>query len=246
MKSRIVLCLVFALLSQGLLAGCTVKYISGSGDLTTKTFEYTGFTGINVQNGLEVDLTQSDSYSVKVTADDNIMEYIEISAPWQGYTLEIKAKANTVFHNATALVEIEMPELNNVELSGGSSANITGFTSTGGMSVYLSGGSQIGTFITPGSITVANIDFGLSGGSQVRLSGSAGNMTVDCSGGSQIDLESFSVNNADVNVSGGSQATVNVSGTLDANLSGGSILYYVGSPSMGDIEVTGDSDIIKK
>jgi len=223
-----------------------VNYISGSGNLTTKTLEYSGFTSIDVQNGLEVDLTQSDTYSVEVTADDNIIEYIEISTPWEGYSLHIKTKPNTVFRNATALVTIKMPELNNVELSGGSSANITGFNSTGGMSIYLSGGSQIGTFITPGNITVRNIDFGLSGGSQVRLSGSATNLTIDCSGGSNIDLENFSVNNADIKLSGGSEATVNVIGTLDVNLSGGSELFYTGNPTMGDIELSGDSEIIKK
>jgi len=63
-----------------------VNYISGSGNLITKTLEYSGFTGIDVQNGLEVDLTQSDTYSVEVTADDNIIEYIEISTPWEGYS----------------------------------------------------------------------------------------------------------------------------------------------------------------
>lgn len=246
MKIKIVLSLLFAILSATFITSCSVTNITGSGNLTTKTLEYSGFTSIDVQNGLEVDLTQSDTYSVEVTADDNIIEYIEISTPWEGYSLHIKAKPNTVFNNATALVTIKMPELNNVELSGGSSANITGFNSTGGMAIYLSGGSQIGTFITPGNITVRNIDFGLSGGSQVRLSGSASNLTIDCSGGSNIDLENFSVNNADVVLSGGSEAKINVTDTLDFNLSGGSELLYTGNPAMGDMDVTGDSNIIKK
>ncbi|GAH61199.1 unnamed protein product, partial [marine sediment metagenome] len=67
-----------------------------------------------------------------------------------------------------------------------------------------------------------------------------------CSGGSHIDLEGFSVNNADINLSGGSHATVNVGGTLDAKLNGGSRVFYVGDPAMGEIDVDWESDITKK
>ena len=100
--------------------------------------------------------------------------------------------------------------------------------------------------ITPGDITAGNADFNLSGGSDVRLTGSADDLSIDCSGGSHINLEGFLVNNADIKLSGGSHATVNVDGTLNVDLSGGSKVYYIGEPTMGDIDVDWDSDIIKK
>lgn len=44
-----------------------------------------------------------------------------------------------------------------------------------------------------GEITAADTDFDLSGGSRVDLAGSADDLVVDGSSGSQFDLENFSV-----------------------------------------------------
>ena len=61
-----------------------------------------------------------------------------------------------------------------------------------------------------------------------------------------MDLEAFLVNNADIGLSGGGKATVNVDGTLDVNLSGGSKVLYVGEPTLGDRDLSGDSTVSKK
>ena len=101
--------------------------------------------------------------------------------------------------------------------------------------------------MSPGNIAVGDAYFDLSGGSHVTFSGSANNLIIDKgSDGSHLNLEGFSVSNADVNLTNGSQATINVDGTLDVDLSGGSEVFYVGEPTMGDIEVDWESDITKK
>ncbi len=82
-----------------------------------------------------------------------------------------------------------------------------------------------------------------SGGSDVTVSGTGEDITVDASGGSDADLASFSVVNANVVASGGSDVTINASGTLNVDASGGSQVYYLGSPTMGQIETSGGSDV---
>ena len=76
--------------------------------------------------------------------------------------------------------------------------------------------------------------------------GSADNLIVDGSGGSQFELGSFPVGNANIKISGGGRATVNVNGTLDLDLSGGSRVIYDGEPKIGDIEFSGGSTITRK
>jgi predicted small secreted protein len=244
MKRVILAVSLVVLLTSGLLAGCAVVKIEGSGNLIDKTFEFSNFTGINAGNGIQVDLTKSSTFNVEITADDNVLEYIEVNK--SGDTLRIRPKGNTAFRSATMIAKVAMPDLYELELSGGSEANITGFSSSHDLSVRLSGGSHIGTFITPGDITTGNVDFNLSGGSDVRLTGSAHDLNIDCSGGSHINLESFLVSSADIKLSGGSHATVNVDGTLNVDISGGSEVFYIGEPAMGDINVAWDSDLIKK
>ena len=53
------------------------------------------------------------------------------------------------------------------------------------------------------------------------------------------------VSNADVNLTKSSQATINVDGTLNVDLSNSSKVVYVGEPTMVDIEVDWESDITK-
>jgi hypothetical protein len=240
--------LVISLLSVVLLVistGCAVTRIEGSGNLTTKSFDFGDFIRVEAANGIQLELSHSNTFNVELTADDNVMEYIEVNK--SGNTLKVKPKANTAFRSATMIARVTMPHLLQLDLSGGSEAYITGFHSSDDLSVRLSGGSHINGFITPSDITVANANFDLSGGSHVRLIGSAdGGVSIYCSGGSHINLEGFSVNNADVKLSGGSHATVNVSGTLNVDISGGSEVIYTGNPTMGDINVAWDSDLIKQ
>jgi D-alanyl-D-alanine carboxypeptidase len=212
--------------------------IVGSGNLTTKNFNLSDFTEVAAQSGFQLELVQSSTFSVEVTADDNVMDYINVNK--SGNTLKIRPQWNRSFRSATLIAKITMPDLYEIKLSGGSGASISGFSSLHDLSVGLSGGSSV-----TGDITAGDAYFNLSGGSQVNLQGTADDLDVNGSGGSQLELEAFAVNNADVNLSGGGRATVNVNGTLDVNLSGGSHVIYVGEPTSIDSNLSGDSTIGK-
>jgi hypothetical protein len=86
----------------------------------------------------------------------------------------------------------------------------------------------------------------LSGGSHISVSGSGADIAIDASGGSGADLASFSVVNANVDASDGSQVTVNVSGTLNVDASGGSQVYYLGDPTLGVIDTSGGAQVRPK
>jgi len=238
-KRTIAAVLVAVLLTSGLLFGCG-GLVRGSGNLDTQEMEFSGFTRIEASHGFEVEITQSDSYSVIITADDNLFDdHITVSKA--GDTLKIRLCSNYLYTSVTLRAKVIMPALYKLGLSGGSTASISGFSSSHDFSAQLSGGSWVN-----GDIAAADADFDLSGGSTVTLTGSADDLVVKGSGGSQLDLEAFSVDNADINLSGGGRATVNLDGTLDVNLSGGSKVLYIGEPTLGDIDLSGDSTVSKK
>jgi hypothetical protein len=212
--------------------------IVGSGNLTTRNFDFSHFTSVVARSGFQLELVQSSTFSVEVTADDNVMDYIDVDT--SGNTLEIKPQWNRSFRSVTLRAKITTPDLYEIKLSGGSQASISGFSSSHHLSVGLSGGSRV-----TGDITAGDAYFGLSGGSQVNLEGTADDLDVNGSGGSQLELEAFSVNNADINLSGGGGATINVNGALDVNLSGGSHVTYIGEPTSIDTNLSGDSTISK-
>ena len=212
--------------------------IVGSGNLTTRNFDLSDFTEIEARSGFQLELVQSSTFSIEVTADDNVMDYINVGK--SGNTLKIGPQWNRSFRSVTLRAEITMPDLSEIKLSGGSRASISGFSSSHDLSVGLSGGSRV-----TGDITAGDAYFKLSGGSQVNLQGTAEDLDINGSGGSQLELKAFSVNNADINLSGGGRATINVNGTLDVNLSGGSHVTYIGEPTSIDTNLSGDSTVSK-
>ena len=244
MKKILAAAIVVVLLVLGLVTSCTGVRVIGSGNLITKTFEFSDFAAIKAENGMHVELIKSATFGVEVIADDNVMEHIQVSK--SGDTLRIGPKANAAFRSATLTAKITMPDLYKLELSGGSHASVSGFESSHDLSVRLSSGSHLNEPLIPGGISAGNAEFNLSAGSHVDLSGSANDLSVKYSDGSHIDLETFPVNNAKINLSDGSHATVNVGGTLDAKLSEGSKVFYVGDPTMGEIDLDWDSEVIEK
>ncbi len=231
--------IVVVLLTLGLLVGCQGVFITGSGNPTTESYDFSGFTDIEAHNGFQLELTRSSTFSIEITVDDNVKEDLVVSM--SGDTLRVRLKGNRIYNSVTLEAKITMPDLYRIDLSGGSQASITGFSSSHDLSINLSGGSGVA-----GDITVADADFDLSGGSHINLEGTADDLDVHGSGGSQLNLENFSVNNADINLSGGGGATVNVVGTLDVHLSGGSHVTYIDNPALGDIDLSGGSEVNRK
>jgi hypothetical protein len=215
--------------------------VVGSGELVNEEKDFTDFTIVEVGWGFEVEISQSDSFSVNMTADDNILDYIEVSS--LGNKLTIGLKWGYGYQNVNLKAKITMPDLYELEFSGGTHGTIEGFSTSHEFVLELSGGnSLIGNFTTSG-----DAQFALSGGSRlIELDGAANNLRISASGGSQLELLNFPVHNASVNLSGGSRANINPDGRLDANLSGGSHILYFGDPIMGIINMSGGSTVSEK
>ena len=214
--------------------------VIGSGDLVTEEKDFSDFTIVEVGSGFEVEITQSSSYSINITADDNLFDHIQVSKT--GDTLTIRLKWGYSYQNVTLRAEITTLELYELEFSGGTHGTVEGFSSSHEFVLELSGGSSlIGDFTTSG-----DAQFTLSGGSHlIELDGAANDLRISASSGSDLELSNFPVHDASVNLSGGSQATINLDGRLDADLSGGSHLEYNGDPTMGDIKTSGGSTLEK-
>lgn len=211
----------------------------GSGNLETEEYAFTNFTKVEISSAFKFEIQQSSSYNISVTADDNVMEYVQVSQV--GQTLKIKLGTVTWFGPKTLRASVTMPELRGLTVSGASRGDIYDFSSTEDLDITVSGASRVN-----GDITAGNVEFRISGASTIQLDGSANDMVAGVSGASRFNLDDFTVNNADVDFSGASSGTVNLSGRLDADLSGASKLWYIGEPIMGTISTSGASTLSKK
>jgi len=237
----IVLVVAVAVLSTLLilnLRGWPVGLIA-SGNLETEEYAFANFTEVDIGSAFEFEIKQSSSYSINITADDNFMDYVRVSQ--DGQTLKIGLRTVAWLGSATLRASVTMPQLSDLTVSGASRGDIYDFSSTEDVDITVSGASRVN-----GDITAGNVEFDISGASTIQLEGSADDMVASVSGASRFNLGGFIVNNADVNFSGASSGTINLDGRLDADLSGASRLWYIGEPTMGDINTSGASTISKK
>jgi hypothetical protein len=95
-------------------------------------------------------------------------------------------------------------------------------------------------------LTANNADLSITGVSHITLSGSASTMKLSVIGTSDASLADFVVGNADVTAEGVSDADVEVHGTLNINLSGVSTLTYGDSPKLGNVSVSGVSNLRRR
>jgi hypothetical protein len=221
-----------------ILRGCPGGLI-GSGNLETEEYAFTNFTKIEIGSAFEFEIKQSSSYSINVTADDNVIDYIQVSQV--GQTLKIRLGTLHFLGSTTLRASVTLPQLHGLTVSGASRGTVSDFSSAEDLDITVAGASRL-----TGDITAGDVEFDISGASTIQLEGSANDMAADVSGASRFNLGDFTVDNADVDFSGASSGTINLNGRLDADLSGASRLWYIGEPTMGNIDTSGASTISKK
>jgi predicted small secreted protein len=210
--------------------------VTGSGRLVDKQFALDDFTRVEIGHGATLNVTQGAAYATTITADDNLMEYLIVEK--RGDALHIGLKAGS-YRNVTLRASVSMPALRGLTLSGGSRGEVAGFRSGDPFQVNVSGGSQL-----TGDIQAGAADLIASGGSRITLKGAGASLTLNGSGGSPIEMGDFAVaGEGRITLSGGTRAVINLSGRLDADLSGGSQLRYVGSPTLGKVNSSGGSQL---
>src|SRR5580765_9112963 len=127
-----------------LLAGCsfvTGPSITGSGNLVTKQYPFTNFTGVSAGSVFDVTVKPGATPGVSITTDDNIVEYLDVSE--SGARLRLHLKSNTNLRNATLKAVVTVPELTSLDLSGASKGHVEGCRSAKALDIDLSGASHL-------------------------------------------------------------------------------------------------------
>jgi hypothetical protein len=221
-----------------------------------RDYDLDDFTRVKVSSAFHVEITHGDAYDITVTAPR--VENVRVEK--DGNTLKVYRDAHVWFGPfSESKVEITLPELASVELSGASHGTVSGFDMTTDFDVQLSGASRLefqdmatgrltaevsGASRLHGDIeSQGPAELKISGASQVDLDGAAPGVKVSASGASRAALVDYTVEDADVTLAGASHGEVNLTGRLDANISGASRLNYRGTPELGTIKTSGASTL---
>lgn len=219
--------LSIALFSAVVFSSCryvTGKRIKGSGNVITQTRTFSGFTGVDVSNAIELFVKQDSVFSTKVEADDNLQQYIIIEQ--DGSTLRIKQQNNTNL-DATGKIKVYVtaPLFKSLDASGAcyiKSENV--LTSTDAIDMDVSGASNAEL-----ELKAPKVSAEMTGASSLKLKGQTKDLYIEGAGASHAKCFELLSENANVDVAGASSAEIFASVKLKADASGASDVRYKGN-----------------
>jgi hypothetical protein len=210
-----------------------------------KEFELEGFTAVEARNAMQVEISRGTGYSVAVEADDEIIREIEVIV--SGGVLKAKFRTRLghiglLFKQvASPKLKITMPELAAIKFTAATRGKVTGFSSVDSFTAELSGAGKL-----TGDMDCRHLKLVGGAASFFELAGRTDTLDLSLTATSHASLEQLKVADARITLGGASTVTLDISGRLDAEVTGASSLRWTGTPSMGDIKVTGASSLSRK
>jgi len=198
------------------------QQLKGNGNLQTQTRKVSDFTGIDVSGGFTVEITQGNTESLKLEAEENLLDNIKTEV--RNGVLHIY-NDKSLSTNKGMKAYITLKELNKIDISGGVKVIGNSTFKTNAMDLDMSGGSKVALAVDTKKLTAD-----MSGASKVELKGRADELLMDMSGASKVEAADLEAKRVKVSASGASKVSVFAKEALDINASGASAIYYKGSP----------------
>lgn len=234
----------FLLLMLAFLAGTTSciddLFIEGNGISRTETRQASNFSQIASNGDFNVTVLPGDEYSVEVTAESNLLSYIETDVV--GSTLKIRTRGmyNLRDHRSIEVVVIT-PVLEGLSLSGSGNIKTGQFISSEPVfNIGISGSGDIDTEISADKVK-ANV----SGSGTVFVQGDALETNFVISGSGKIKAYDLIQKYCVATISGSGDMFVNASNTIEANISGSGRVFYINHPAI-HTSISGSGKVVDK
>jgi hypothetical protein len=199
----------------------------------------TGFSAIDVSEGIYVELTMGDKEYVEVIADDDIID--DVMTEVSGNELSIYIKGNNFgFKNRRIQVNVTAKAMKSIDASSGSTIETQNLIEAEKLSMSVSSGATIKV-----AFKALKASCKSSSGATARLKGMAKYFDANASSGSKIKADDVKALSVEADVSSGAHISITAEKELDAEASSGGSIKYSGSPKLIDIEKSSGGSVRK-
>lgn len=205
------------------------KRIRGNGHVTTQTRQTGSFNSIDVSSNIDVYVSQDSASSVKVEADENLQQYIDIYN--DGEVLRIKPREGYNLRPGRQIkVYVSAADYKKFEASG--ACDIFGQGRIAGSSdIYFDlSGSCDATM----ELQATKITADLSGACNLKLKGETKDFSVHGSGSTDIKCIDLVADNVSVDISGAGNAEVYANTKLNIDVTGAGDVKYKGNAAVSE------------
>lgn len=199
--------------------------VNGNGNVITKERPLNdSFHSVKISRGLDVYLTQSDTESLSVEADENLQDIITTTI--ENNVLIITASEN-IGRSSSKKIMLHFNNISAIKATSGSDVVSTNTIRVSDLELNSTSGSDMEL-----SIDAESVNCHSTSGSDIELKGKTDNFIAEATSGSSIEAENLNTQNAQVKASSGASIRVNTSKKLTANASSGGDIRYSGNPEI--------------
>ena len=245
MQTTLFKLLLTFVLVPGLLAGCIVidlhgsgfETVKGSGDLISETRQVSDFESIKLEGQGKVIVTRGKTQSLVIRADDNIIPHIETIVRNRKLII---SHGNINLRPTTLNFIITLSDLKGTSIAG--SGEIIGNSRFVSESIYaeISGSGSINL-----EVETARLESEISGSGSIYLAGLVDHHLARITGSGRIHAFDMLANSAAVSITGSGDCLLTVSDHLKAKITGSGDAIYRGHPRI-DKNITGSGEVINR
>lgn len=213
----------------------TGKITGESGKIISKSYDVSNFENINLIGRGNIFLTQGEQYSVRIQADENIIERLEVEV--EGDTLKIGDTGFLLFNINPIKIYVTMPEIESVRIGGSGSIQNQNVINSEDLSLIIDGSGKINMELNVDKLSTKI----LGSGSAIYL-GKADEHNIRIEGSGSIKAFELTNKITKINIIGSGSTQVSPSETLNIKISGSGSVKYKGSPTI-DQSISGSGSI---
>jgi Putative auto-transporter adhesin, head GIN domain len=214
--------------------------IRGNGNIKTVERTVSAFKDVSTSGSIHVYITQGPQAPIKIEADENLLDYIEIHQRGDAISIETRDGYN-LESTGEIKVYVTAPEFNHIGISGsGTVQSTTKIISKNDLDFSISGSGGL-----KADLNAPSVDVDITGSGHADIVGETKNLDVQISGSGKARCYNLLSENTTVDVTGSGDADVYASVKLNAQVSGSGNISYKGAATQIKKDITGSGEVNK-
>lgn len=241
MKKKIYLVISLLFIGSFALSACNLPFVNvvrGSGDLTIENREVSGFDSVQLDGAGRLVITQGESESLEIEAEDNIIN--ELTSEVRGDTLVLgfreQSWRRSIIPTRGITYTLSLIDLTEITFNGAGNIEMDSLE-TPTLDLTISGAGQV----TIDALQADSLSVTIAGTGTIRMAGQVSSQTISIDGAGNYEAGDLETSSTKIDINGLGNGTVWATESLDITINGGGRLDYFGTPNVTqDINGLGD------
>ena len=232
--------LTLLVISTHLNAQVFTKNIKGNGKLITENRSLSDYDKIGVAGSFDVILVKGKEGAVSITADENLIEYIETEVK-NGHLKIKQKKGYQLGSTKTIVITVSFEMVDAISLAGSGNVSSKDVLNSSDLDLNLAGS---GTLDLP--VSTKNLTSQIAGSGNIKLSGNSDVLNCEIAGSGNMEGSDLKATASHINIAGSGNVKIHAISEIHAKIVGSGDVIYTGNPTIEKSKSIGSGSIKKK